>query len=68
MNSAGWSSISSIFEHGLQDGYLSLNPHVNPRLTGEGAFNATPVPNIRDSSKTNSVIDVKLGRPFHTTI
>ena len=27
-----------------------------------------PLPNIRDSSKTNSAIDVKLGRPSHTTI
>ena len=39
----------------------------NPRLTGGGAFDA-PLPNIRDSSKTNSAIDVKLGRPSHTTI
>ena len=36
-------------------------------LTGGGAFDA-PLPNIRDSSKTNSAIDVKLGRPSHTTI
>ena len=34
---------------------------------GGGAFNA-PLPNIRDSSNTNSAIDVKLGRPSHTTI
>ena len=27
-----------------------------------------PLPNIRDSSKTNSTIDVKLGRPSHATI
>ena len=27
-----------------------------------------PLPNIRDSSKTNSAIDMKLGRPSHTTI
>ena len=27
-----------------------------------------PLPNIRDSSKTNNAIDVKLGRPSHTTI
>ena len=40
---------------------------INPRLTGGGAFDA-PLPNIRDSSKTNSAIDVKLGRPSHTTI
>ena len=33
---------------------------INPRLTGGGAFDA-PLPNIRDSSKTNSAIDVKLG-------
>ena len=32
MNSAGRSNISSIFEHGLQDGYLSLNPHVKSGL------------------------------------
>ena len=32
MNSAGRSSISSIFQHGLQDGYLSLNPHVKGGL------------------------------------
>ena len=32
MNSAGWSNISSIFQHGLQDGYLSLNPHVKGGL------------------------------------
>ena len=41
---------------------------LNPRLTGGGAFDAPPLPNIRDSSKTNSAIDVKLGRPSHTTI
>ena len=35
---------------------------------GGGAFDAPPLPNIRDSSKTNSAIDVKLGRPSHTTI
>ena len=34
MNSARQSNISSIFQHGLQDGYLSLNPHVNPRPAG----------------------------------
>ena len=28
VNSAGRSNILSIFQHGLQDGYLSLNPHV----------------------------------------
>ena len=42
---------------------------LNPRLTGGGAFDAPPpLLNIRDSSKTNSAIDVKLGRPSHTTI
>ena len=41
---------------------------VNPRLTGGGAFDAPPLPNVRDSSKTNSAIDMKLGRPSHTTI
>ena len=40
---------------------------VNPRLTGGGRL-TPPLPNIRDSSKTNSAIDVKLGRPSHTTI
>ena len=34
---------------------------------GGGAFDA-PLPNIRDSSKTNRAIDVKFGRPSHTTI
>ena len=32
MNSAGRSNISSIFQQGLQDGYLSLNPHVKGGL------------------------------------
>ena len=32
MNSAGRSNISSIFQHGLQDGYLSLNAHVKGGL------------------------------------
>ena len=32
MNSAGRSNISSIFQHGLQDSYLSLNPHVKGGL------------------------------------
>ena len=42
---------------------------VNPRLTGGGgASDAPPLQNIRDSSKTNSAIDVKLGRPSHTII
>ena len=36
---------------------------VNPRLTV-----GPPLPNIRDSSKTNRAIDSKLGRPSHTTI
>ena len=39
----------------------------NPRLTGGGGV-WRPLPNIRDSSKTNSAIDMKLGRPSHTTI
>ena len=42
--------------------------HFNPRLTGGGRLTPPPLPNIRDSSKTNSAIDVKLGRPSHTTI
>ena len=32
VNSVGRSNISSIFQHGLQDGYLSLNPHVKGGL------------------------------------
>ena len=32
MSSAGWNSISSCFQHGLQDGYLSLKPHVKGGL------------------------------------
>ena len=32
VNSAGRSNIWSIFQHGLQDGYLSLNPHVKGGL------------------------------------
>ena len=32
MKSAGRSNISSIFQHGLQDGYVSLNPHVKGGL------------------------------------
>ena len=32
MNSAGRSNISSIFQHGVQDDYLSLNPHVKGGL------------------------------------
>ena len=35
---------------------------------GGGRLTPPPLPNIRDSSKTNSAIDVKLGRPSHTTI
>ena len=35
VNSAGRSNISSIFQHGLQDGYLSLNPHVKGGLFGK---------------------------------
>ena len=35
---------------------------------GGGVWRPPPLPNIRDSSKTNSAIDVKLGRPSHTTI
>ena len=31
MSSAGWIAFSK-FQHGLQDGYLSLNPHVKGRL------------------------------------
>ena len=45
----------------------SSNLALNPRLTGGGRL-TPPLPNIRDSSKTNSAIDVKLGRPSHTTI
>ena len=32
MNSAGRSNILSIFQHGLQDGYVSLNSHVKGGL------------------------------------
>ena len=32
MGSAGRNSISSCFQHGLQDGYLSLKPHVKGGL------------------------------------
>ena len=32
MSSAGRNSISSCFQHGLQDGYLSLKPHVKGGL------------------------------------
>ena len=32
MSSAGRISISSCFQHGLQDGYLSLKPHVKGGL------------------------------------
>ena len=32
MSSAGRNSISSCFQHGLQDGYLSLIPHVKGGL------------------------------------
>ena len=32
MGSAERISISSFFQHGLQDGYLSLNPHVKGGL------------------------------------
>ena len=32
MSSAGRISISSGFQHGLQDGYLSFNPHVKGGL------------------------------------
>ena len=32
MSSAGWISIFNVFQHGLQDGYLSLNPHVKGRV------------------------------------
>ena len=35
MNPAGWSNISSIFQHDPQDGYLSLNPHVKGGLFPE---------------------------------
>ena len=41
---------------------------INPRLTGGGGVWRPPLPNIRDSSKTNRAIDVKLGKPSHTTI
>ena len=32
VNSAGRTNVSSIFQHGLQDGYLSLYPHVKGGL------------------------------------
>ena len=32
MSSAEWISIFKVFQHGLQDGYLSLNSHVKGRL------------------------------------
>ena len=44
MNSTGRSNISSIFQHGLQDGYLSLNPHVKG-----GLFPLTRVLKSRDA-------------------
>ena len=47
---------------------MSSAGQINPRLTGGGGVWRPPLPNIRDSSKTNRAIDVKLGRPSHTTI
>ena len=41
---------------------------LNPLLTGGGGVFNAPLPNIRDSTITNSAIDVKLGRPSNTTI
>ena len=37
-----------------------MSIHLNPRLTGGGGRLTPPLPNIRDSSKTNSAIDVNL--------
>ena len=51
MNSAGWSNISSIFQHGLQDGYLSLNPHVIG-----GLFPLKEITQLRLFLKTLSMI------------
>ena len=45
MNSAGRSSISSTFQHGLPDGYLSLNPRVKG-----GLFPLTQVPPALEAS------------------
>ena len=44
MNSAGRSNVSSIFQHGLQDGYLSLNPHVKGGLFPLTGANTPPPP------------------------
>ena len=56
-----WWTTNTVSE--VRHGYF-----INPRLTGGGGVWRPPLPNIRDSSKTNSAIDVKLGRPSHTTI
>ena len=53
----------------MQSVHIVIYVFFNPRLTGGGGvWRPPPLPNIRDSSKTNGAIDVKLGRPSHTTI
>ena len=72
MNSAGRSNISSIFQHGLQDGYLSLNPHVKGGLfpltlarTGRGWCNSTPsLRFFADSEKRRRVAPPGFGLPY----
>ena len=44
------------------------NMQISRAWPGGGVWRPPPLPNIRDNSKTNSAIDVKLGRPSHTTI
>ena len=70
MSSAGRISISSCFQHGLQNGYLSLNPHVKgglfplSRTSGScGTYTIAdecgahvPVGNRRDSLITQTYI------------
>ena len=47
LSSAGRISISSCFQHNLQDGYLSLKPHVKG-----GLF---PLTNIADEKEKNDI-------------
>ena len=52
VNSAGRSNISSIFQHGLQDGYLSLNPHVKGGLFPLTSWNHDDVTLAEDKGNT----------------
>ena len=65
---AGQISISSCFQHGLQDGYLSIKPRVNSRRHRGGGGWCNPLGFSENQSRTDRPTVTKLGIPIRWTV